>query len=127
MSGCDAIGTLSSTQRWYQPLSNSCRQSTSIHNRYRSLSVGRQAKKDAKSQVVKVLNDLNREEADIEAIAFEQKLGPVERIDRMIAMSERRRNSLLLDIERRRETFPARPSKGLNEIEAEFEEVAKVK
>jgi hypothetical protein len=61
---------------------------------------------------------------EVMAEAFAEVIDPFERIDRLVASAEARRNNALCEIDRHREAFGAAVRRGVDEVQdAEFQDV----
>ncbi len=79
---------------------------------------------DARRTVHKALSDANLSIDDVTAKTMEVRLDSIERLDRLLASSEARRNNALREIDRHREALGAEARRAVEEAEdVEFAEV----
>jgi predicted glycoside hydrolase/deacetylase ChbG (UPF0249 family) len=76
---------------------------------------GSQGNKESIKQVDRLLKQLGLSHDDVDAHSLLKTLDPLERIDRMIAQAEARRNNALREIEKSRETAARRMRAALSE------------
>jgi hypothetical protein len=80
--------------------------------------------KEARKRFDEILKKVGLGMEDVMAEAFSSKIDTFERIDRMLASSEARRNNALHEIRRHREAFGAAMHRAIDEVEdAEFRDV----
>jgi hypothetical protein len=80
--------------------------------------------KSARDEVAAVLKKAQLSIDDVMAETLESKIDTFERIDRMLASAEARRNNALREIDRHREALGAAMRRGVDEVEdAEFRDV----
>jgi hypothetical protein len=95
------------------------------HDAERKASAYARGDSKTKTEVDQVLETAKVGRGIVEAQAFTSRINDFDRIDRLIMLSESRRNAALRETDRHREAMARRAREALTEIEdAEFEEVS---
>jgi hypothetical protein len=118
------LGLLSFSLTPSKPNMYSIRSAARSHKACEIVQEYRRRKPDAVNFIRALLANAGKSTDDLMANAFVEKLEEIERIDRLMAIAESRRNAVLREIERRHALLGEALRRGVEEVEdAEFEEI----